>query len=78
MKHIIYLKQLLWEEENLTGYSLLDNRRNENVFEELKSRWKKLHSVSKNGKIMSAELKTLDTQKNSLTNDLFEENLDDH
>jgi hypothetical protein len=27
---------------------------------------------------MSAELKTLDTQKNSLTNDLFEENLDDH
>jgi hypothetical protein len=38
MKHIIYLKQLLWEEENLTGYSLLDNRRNENVFEELKSR----------------------------------------
>jgi hypothetical protein len=61
-------------------YNLVDYKRNEDILEELKVDpvEKTEHSINKNRKIISAGLKILDTQNNSLTIDKSEEDLDDH
>jgi hypothetical protein len=62
------------------GYSLLDHRRNDNILGELKQIQyiSNQYNINKNGEIVLAGWKTLDTQNNSLTIDLSkDEDLDD-